>query len=328
MKKLSALLLTLTTLIVINGCSTDVDINASYEEITIVYGLLDVQEDTTYLKINKAFLGPDNALIMAKVPDSSQFIEKLNVKIWKHGEEENAFSFDTITITNKEDGVFYNPNQIIYFTNFQPETETKYHLQILYNDVATTAETTTFEFERDDIVTPNNNKKIGYTNDDNAKSVAWNRLDEAPRYDVTIRFHFKEVWENSPDTVYRFIDFHKATVKAVTGSEGESIYTGSLFFNALDTYCPYEDQTTEEKVLERYTSTVEYFVSAGGLELNAYMEVSEPSNSIIQDRPQYTNINNGIGIFSSRGTAIKTKRLTDQTVAIIKDQYYYLRFQY
>jgi hypothetical protein len=59
MKKLAALLLILAGLILFNRCSNDVDINANYEQITVVYGLLDPNEDTTYLKINKAFLGED-----------------------------------------------------------------------------------------------------------------------------------------------------------------------------------------------------------------------------------------------------------------------------
>jgi hypothetical protein len=328
MKKLSSLLLVLSALLMFNGCSNDVDINASYQEITVVYGLLDTNQDTTYLKINKAFLGDDNALIMAQIPDSSEFIEKLDVKIWEDGNESNTYTFDTITIHNKEAGVFYNPNQIIYYSAFKPEVDKTYKLRVLYKNNEVSSETTTFSFVKDDIVTPNNNKKIGFVNNNLSKVVAWNRQNESPRYDILIRFHFKEVWENSADTVYRQIDFHSATVKSVAGPEGESFYTGAQFFNSLATYCPYPDQGTEEKVLERYTSTVEYYVAAGGLELNAYMEVNEPSSSIIQDRPDYTNITNGVGIFSCRGVAMKSKKLNDQTVAIIKDQYYYLRFQY
>lgn len=313
----------------LNSCSNDVDINASYKEIIVVYGLLDTNEDTTYLKINKAFLGDDNALIMAQVPDSSEFIEKLNVKVWEDGNESNAFSFDTITITNKEAGTFYNPNQIIYYSAFQPEVDKEYHLQVIYKDKEVTSITNTFSFIRSDITLPNNNKKIGYLNDNTSYPVAWNRKDESPRYDVVIRFHFKELWENSPDTVYRYYDWYKSTAKVFSGAEGEVYYSGSAFFNALDAYVPYDDPATEAKVLQRFSSTIEYYVAAGGLELNAYMEVNEPSSSIIQDRPAYSNITNGVGIFSCRGVTMRPKKLNDQTVAIItKEPFFYLKFQY
>ena len=37
-------------------------------------------------------------------------------------------------------------------------------------------------------------------------------------------------------------------------------------------------------------------------ELSTYIDLNRPSNSIIQERPAYTNISNGIGIFSCRHT--------------------------
>ena len=327
MKKLSALLLILTGLILFNGCSNDVDINASYELITVVYGLLDPNEDTTYLKINKAFLGEDNALIMAQIPDSSEFIEKLDVRIWPADNPDNIYYFDTITITNKEDGIFYNPNQIIYCSAFKPEPDKKYKLSILYKQNEVTSECTTIaHFTASDISKPGFAKAIGF-NYDLTNPVRWNKKDNAPRYDVTIRFHYKEIWEGSTDTVFRFIDWHKATRQATSSPEVESLYNGSVFFSSLNNYVPYEDASLEDKVMHRYSGKVDFIVEAGGTTLNTYMEVNEPSSSIIQDRPEYTNIENGIGIFSSRSRAIKIKKLNDLTKSRIQDLYW-LKFEY
>jgi len=328
MKKLSLLLLAFTGLMLFNRCSTDVDINADYQQITVVYGLLDPYEDTTYLKINKAFLGSENALIMAKIPDSSEFIEKLDVRIWPEDDPQDIAYFDTITITNKEEGVFYNPNQIIYYSAFQPETDKKYILRILYKETEITSDAATFKFVFTDITSPGFAKKIGINDNADPKAVIWNRKEEAPRYDLTIRFHYKELMEGSADTVYRFFDWHKDTKKSLIGPEVESYYTGSTFYAALTAFVPYEDAAKEAKVTDRFTSTLQFIVEAGGKELNTYMEVNEPSSSIIQDRPAYTNITNGIGIFSSRATAIKPKKLNDITVSYIKGSYSWLKFRY
>jgi hypothetical protein len=329
MKKLSALLIALTGILIFSGCSTDVDINASYEEITIVYGLLDPHEDTTYIKINKAFLGPDNALVMAKVPDSSQFIEKLDVRMWEQSSPENIIYFDTITISDKDTGTFYNPYQVLYYSPFQPDpTDKVYMLSILYNDTEITSEATTFNFSTVNIKSPGFALKIGFDNNNNTKSVAWDRMAEAPRYQVTIRFNFKEIWEGSPDTVYRYFDWYNDTKKAFSGNEVETYYTGATFYSALAVKTPYPDPAVEAQVLRRFTGAVNYIVDAAGTELNTYMDVTEPSNSIIQDRPEYSNITNGIGIFSTRSKAIKSKKLNDQTVFYIKEEYNYLKFVY
>jgi len=328
MKKISLLILSLVSLILFNRCSNEIDINAPYQQITIVYGLLDPNEDTTYLKINKAFLGEDNALVMAKIPDSSQFVEKLDVRIWPEDNPENIFYFDTITITNKEDGIFYNPNQIIYFSALKPEVDKKYILGIVYDETELGSETSTFDFQTYDITTPGFAKKIRIDNTVDPKPVIWNRKEEAPRYNVVIRFNYKELKEGSTDTIYRYFDWHRDIQKAVAGEEVESYYTGNTFYVALDTYVAYEDPDVEATIATRYTSTIEYIIEAGGKELNTYMEVNEPSSSIIQERPEYTNITNGIGIFSTRSRAVKTKILSDVSVSYIKENYHYLKFQY
>ncbi len=328
MKKLHILLLGLFSLLLFNKCSNDVDTNASYQDIVVVYGLLDPNDDACYLKINKAFLGPENALVMAKVADSSEFIDKLIVKMWSENNPGQVFYFDTISVGNKQDGIFYNPYQVLYVANFKPEVNTKYFLQIFYKDLEITSEAHTIEeFLSSDISKPGFARAIGFDYD-LVNPVTWERKDQAPRYDITIRFHYKEVWEGQADTVFRSFVWHTDTKKSTIGDEIESYYNGSSFFNALGLYVAYSDPGKESQVVSRYTGNTEFIVEAGGTELNTYMEVTEPSNSIIQDRPQYSNINNGVGIFSARTYAVKTKVLNDETKFRIKEDFHYLKFEY
>jgi hypothetical protein len=44
------------------SCSTDVDIYAEYKDISIVYGMIEPESDTTWIKVTKAFLGPGECL--------------------------------------------------------------------------------------------------------------------------------------------------------------------------------------------------------------------------------------------------------------------------
>ena len=82
MKKNCLVFLSLLTLVMLlNACSTDVDLYADYKNITVVYGLLDSDKDTNYVKINKAFLGPGNALEIAMIEDSCNYPYKLDAKI-------------------------------------------------------------------------------------------------------------------------------------------------------------------------------------------------------------------------------------------------------
>ena len=73
MKKIY-LLVSVFTIIFIS-CDTDFDVNAEWEEVTVVYGLLDAGDDnkTQQIKISKAFLGKMDALQMAQYADSINF---------------------------------------------------------------------------------------------------------------------------------------------------------------------------------------------------------------------------------------------------------------
>ena len=52
-------------LVVFSSCETDFDVNAEWDDVTIVYGLLDPNNEIQLIKINKAYLGAGDAIQMA-----------------------------------------------------------------------------------------------------------------------------------------------------------------------------------------------------------------------------------------------------------------------
>ena len=55
------------------SCEEDFELNAPYQEIPIVYGLLNQNETAHLITINKSFLGEDNAFIYAAIADSGEY---------------------------------------------------------------------------------------------------------------------------------------------------------------------------------------------------------------------------------------------------------------
>ena len=43
-------------------------------------------------------------------------------------------------------------------------------------------------------------------------------------------------------------------------------------------------------------------MTVGTTDLETYINVNQPITGIVQERPSFTNINNGLGLFSSRYT--------------------------
>ena len=49
------------------SCETDFDVNANWKDVTIVYGLIDPNNEDQLIKINKAYLGQGDAIQMASI---------------------------------------------------------------------------------------------------------------------------------------------------------------------------------------------------------------------------------------------------------------------
>ncbi len=313
------------------SCSEDFNMNASYENITVVYGMIDPGTDTIFLKINKAFLGEGNTLEMAKIEDSSVYVNGLQATIeeWENGSFIKSYSLDTITIKNKEEGTFYNPYQIIYFTPYEPVTSRSYLLKILVSNKEVTSYTNLVnDFS---ITKPSaGSSAIQFTKGQEGK-VEWTSAVFGKRYEVVIRINYKEMLLDSPDTVYKYVDWNMGTQKSADNNGGETMfvaYSNDGFYTLISNQIPYEDPAEEANVKERFTNKVDVIIAVAAEELNTYMEVNEPSNSIIQDRPEYSNVTNGTGIFSSRYKKLRTKKLGLTTVATIKSDLPELKFVY
>jgi hypothetical protein len=313
------------------SCEEEFNTNASYQDISVIYGLIDPGEDTIFLKINKAFLGEGNVMEMVKIEDSSTYVNGLEAYIeeWENGNFIKAYQLDTITLKNKEEGVFYNPYQVIYYVPYQPATSRDYQLKVYVNNRVITSQTNLVnDFS---ISKPSAGSKFVMFRKDTDGEIEWISAKYGKRYEVVIRFNYKEVLLDSPDTLYKYVDWGMGTKKSVKDEGGEEMkiaYSNDGFYTFLENSIPYLDPDIEANVKERYTNDVDFIIAVAALDLNTYIEVNEPSNSIVQERPEFSNISNGIGIFSSRFKNFRIKRIHPETVQTIKTDLPELKFVY
>jgi hypothetical protein len=292
------------------SCSTDVDLIGDYEDITITYCLLNQTYSVSHIKINKAFLGEGNALIMAQEPDSTSYGTDLDVIIeeWTNGAVTQTLYFDTTTIYNKEPGTFYYPNQVIYqcVTKDQLSTGSIYRLVISNKKTGKVISAETPLVSDFAILKPviNNPVKptIHFPDNDSPRDLEWLSAKYGKLYNVKMRFNYKEKFFEDQDTLYKYVETPYPAKKSENLEGGEEIliqFANNSFYQLLENSIPYEPDI-EATVDCRIALTVEYIFAVAGDDFNTYMEVNDASTSIIQERPEYTNIENGIGIFSSR----------------------------
>ena len=87
---------------------------------------------------------------------------------------------------------------------------------------------------------------------------------------------------------------------------------GDLFFQFLINNI--ENKNTSKQFLH-----LDLLMTVGTEDLQTYINVNKPFSGIVQERPVFSNINNGIGLFSSRFTYsdINNINLTNNTLNYI-----------
>lgn len=319
-------LITLITMFM-SSCKNDVDIFLEGEETTVVYGYIDCGADTNYLKITKSFIG--NATELAPQYSASNYDYKLDVRIvGKFAKSPNHITeiiLDTTSVFKPYDpeGLFYSGrDQILYYTTEKFLENERYQLIIQRED----GEKVTSEVETisgSTLKKPNLN--ISFESD-YSNQIQWATnvpFDLAAYYEVVGYFHYKEIsHEGSTDTV-------RHTMRWFMGSgTGEELYNSAdkrLFVNytpsSFYTHLASTDNiaNNQSDYIQRFSEGFEIVITATGDELYNYILIQNSGSAII-DTPEYTNIENGIGIFSSRSVYSKTVPLNEQTlITLIKD---------
>ena len=329
MKKIAIFLLLISMLFM--ACETDFGVNADWKEVMVVYGLLDQSQSQQYIKINKAYLGEGDALLMASVADSVNYNpEDLEVKIFKVNYDEFSGSVDTIafvtlydTILEKEDGLFATDENIIYTTpsNFfltNNADEKDYILSIVNKKSGNIVSATTKLIHSLTDTDPtsglhleiNSGQKFGFYPDipnppyvlplvteEGKQTVNWKHSKNGKEYKIIARIHYTDFFQN--DTISNYIDWIQPQIIYDGSNEMHYTFKGVVFVNTLAD----KIKNTEITLIARRLSHVELFFTVGSEDLYTYMAVNEPFEGIVQERPVFTNINNGIGLFSCRYNA-------------------------
>lgn len=311
----------LLLLLFFGSCSTDVDIYADYEDITIVYGLMDSSDDTTFLKITKAFLGPGNALIFATNPDSSNYNYKLNVNMIgiENGTEKQNFVFDTITIKNKQagDSIFYFPEQIVYYSTEALNSDYNYNLTITKLDGDLSSSTKVVN--QFNITYPN--RYINFMSD---KDIEWRSAKNGKRYETTLRFNYQELLPGNTDTINKSISFYLGMRKSMSLNGNEEMYigySGNIFYSTL------ENELDPILNIKRWAGTVDVIIACASQEFDTYLEINGGTDNILSEIPVFTNINGGYGLFASRKTVNKAVKLSSQSELKLITEYPELGFK-
>ena len=284
------------------SCDNEFDVNASWEEVMVVYGLLNPAEEQQYIRVNKAYLGEGNALDMASVSDSIQYNNtdlEVSVSTQINGEVINILFHDTII--EKDTGLFAIDNNIIY-TAFIPEdinffsSNRTYTLNITNVITNNTINANTDVIDDFSFSAFNPSYKFGFYNpsiidSDSSqfltKTLSWNQFPNGIIYQLTLKFNYLE------NGVENSLSWQQP-INNYQGGAMSAKLEGARFFSFLRSQLEYSESVVREYV------DLDLIMTVGTSDLATYINLNEPLTGIVQQRPEFTNIHNGLGIFSSR----------------------------
>jgi hypothetical protein len=302
-------------LVFFNGCKTDFDLTAPYKEVPVVYGLLNKNETTHYLRIQKAYLVDGNALLAAGNLDSIYYTDSITVKLI--GYDVNRNRKDSFLLHKidgnlvglaKDTGLFANSPNILYTFNGTLDINRTYKLEILRNGkmLAHTDDDTRkniYLIDNFNIAIPLgagvSNYKIPLQNTHPAE-MRWNSQPNAGVYDLTVRFYYREYLsaDNSlQKDAYLDVPIFKSLLSDYeSGGTIKADFPGDILLRNLA-----NNLQATPNVYRQFVK-MDFNFAAGGTDLSLFVKSQQAQSGITSGDalPPYSNIINGTGILSSR----------------------------
>lgn len=282
------------------SCENDLDILDDYKETPVIYGLLNPTSTQQYIRLQKAYLGEGNALLMAQEPDSIYYdtnLVSLSLIQVRNGVTINTFELHPRMDLRKEEGLFTDLDHRVYFLDHRPDRTSQYHLKFLNKSTGLIATSVT------DIITPPVQQTLSSAininlADDDPFRVRIRTGQNGRMYGLNIKFKYLERRVGQVVYTQKTIDIPQPYQLSFNDAGNEVMefhIDGKNFYQILGSKIPVDPNMQRPAVSTR----LDFQFTVGSEEFYTYYVVNQPNNAVFSS-PDYTNIENGKGIFTSR----------------------------
>ena len=322
-------LLVFTTLL---ACETDFEVNAPWKEKAIIYGLLDQTVDTQRVIIYKSFLGQENAYTMAQEVDSFYY-KKDDLEVFLYGVDNYGDTLQELELeyhlTNNRfntgfDTIFSTEYSVEYITVEPLNQSLTYHLYV-HNIVSDYIARSSTNLIGTLDINPGFTDEITFfkNNEYRIHKLRWTSSIFGKIYKPFMRFYYYEKNITTDEVVrkYKDLSFPQMYSQSISGNQNmELAITGENFFyfvkNTIDeniNVLRINAKSLEDGLPEYdyWQGGIDFYFLVGGDAIAKYIEINNLPSVIFQDPPTYTNIENGLGVFSSRLNAESLGKFLD-----------------
>lgn len=310
-------LLACITVVLLTSCSKDFNSNAAYKDATVVYGIINADDDVQYVKIYKGFLTNDNAYEAAQIYDSLYYFDKITVELeeYSNGGLISTHVLDTTTAIPRDiDGDMSAPKQLLYVIDQPINPANTYKLVITNKETGrvVTAETT---IVGETMITSPSAQELNITYS-NTNTIKYKAAENAAAYTIIQTFNYIEQDKATGVTTLKSLR-RKVTPSPITSTNYQ--YVPSALYDFICTSLEVDNTVNRYLLLD---SCICFEVWAVNEPYYNYVQTSTISSSVVLDHLVYTNVECEdddlvYGFFGSRRFVRNAYRLNQNSQELI-----------
>ncbi len=314
------------------SCEVEFSPNAEWKNIPVVYCILDQDDDTSWVRLERCYLSSDGAFTHGRDADSINYPEgavSVAILAYENGALKDSLPFQ-YTLRPRDTGTFASEPQPLYycFTRNRLKFNYQYILKVRNGDGSLLLSTDPVRL----ISNPEN--ELLFTNPDNMRNrfafysseaqgspaencaICWRTLENARSYQPMVRFYYQVHSET------RHVDLfcRKVNVKSTNTTSCTTYYQRRVFLDDLK-----EKLKSDTASHKKYIPRVDIYLTSCTEDINAYMNSVDMGNHVTDgDYQLYTNVHGGLGIFGARRTHLYRSMDADTSLVDKKGLFWFL----
>jgi hypothetical protein len=296
------------TAMMMSGCKVEFSPNAEWKNVPVVYCILDQDDDTTWVRVQRCYLSEGNIYQYGSYSDSINYPQgSISVALlaYQDGTLKDSIAF-SYTERDRDSGSFAYSAQPLYFALTKNKLNENYTFALsirstadgsllAYTDpISLIKKTSGTLISKPSITVMPSGDTLGgfYFNDGDPTSgaacnIQWNPLLNARLYQPIVRFYYES------GGITHHVDL---LCSRVSSSNTEVRYPRSQFLSDL------KEKLKDDTSVKHYIPHVDIYLTCCTEELNAYLSTTSSGSSINQEHEAFSNIIGGVGVFAARRT--------------------------
>lgn len=300
------------------SCDNDLDINAPWRETPVVYAVIDLGQDSQIIRIQKTFQNASNQSSSSGAQIADSLVMKNIAVTITNATNPNQY-FNMVRLAPRKDSGFFSNKDSSYWGARVPgffvaggRYVLKIHSYNTGNDYLATADMV-------GTATLNQLATLDLANTSNMYFIfqVENFGTNVSVLDLSVRLKYWELNKTGGDTLHKVVDYY-VKKDAIRTSLPSGKYSTSV---EKESYVSFLKNNVKPNAnVSRGYEGVEYVVTSYNSDYRDMLSTNAPSGSIIPKYGEYSNINNGIGIFASRTITRREQNFNGATIDLLNNQ--------